>query len=171
MDRQAALRLCRDIMAQPGCEINASGENTCYVCTRDAEYLRHMREDVGNNTVNLKDPDEIPEEMIKVSAYCRQGTAAVITELTERWGALFQVAVAGARWIDFTVADKGFGLRLICRRLGIDPQEVMSFGDNYNDIPILSLVGQPYIMENAVPELRAMFPRHCRRVEDILQML
>ncbi len=171
MDRQAALRLCRDIMAQPGCEINASGENTCYVCTRDAEYLRHMREDVGNNTVNLKDPDEIPEEIIKVSAYCRQGTAAVITELTERWGALFQVAVAGARWIDFTVADKGFGLRLICRRLGIDPQEVMSFGDNYNDIPILSLAGQPYIMENAVPELRAMFPRHCRRVEDILQML
>ena len=90
---------------------------------------------------------------------------------TRSGGALFQVAVAGARWIDFTVADKGSGLRLICRSLGIDPQEVMSFGDNYNDIPILSLAGQPYIMENAVPELRAMFPRHCRRVEDILQML
>ena len=29
----------------------------------------------------------------------------------------------------------------------------MSFGDNYNDIPILSLVGHPYIMDNAVQEL------------------
>ena len=47
----------------------------------------------------------------------------------------------------------------------------MSFGDNYNDIPILSLVGYPYIMDNAVQELRDRFPNHCRRVADILKTL
>ena len=47
----------------------------------------------------------------------------------------------------------------------------MSFGDNYNDIPILSLVGHPYIMDNAVQELQELFPNHCRRVADVLKTL
>ena len=29
----------------------------------------------------------------------------------------------------------------------------------------------PFIMENAAPELRAKFPNHCRRVEDVLRTL
>ena len=43
--------------------------------------------------------------------------------------------------------------------------------DNYNDIHILSLVGHPYIMDNAVQELRELFPNHCRRVADVLKTL
>ena len=171
LDRRSAVELCRDIMAQPGCEINASGENTCYVCTRDEEYLRHMREDVGNITEVVADPDDIPEEIIKVSAYSRRGTDAVIGHFAKRWGEAFQVAVAGTQWIDFTKADKGAGLRLICKAMGVKPEEVMSFGDNYNDIPILTLVGYPYIMENAAQELREMFPNRCRRVADVLKTL
>lgn len=171
LDRAEAVRLCRDIMATPECEINASGENTCYVCTRDEEYLRHMREDVGNNTEVVADPEDIPEEIIKVSAFSRRGTDAVIGHFRGRWGGIFQVAVAGAQWIDFTIADKGAGLKLICKAMGVKPEEVMSFGDNYNDIPILSLVGYPYMMDNAVQELRDMFPNHCRRVADVLKTL
>lgn len=171
LNRTEAVQLCRDIMTQPGCEINASGENTCYVCTRDEEYLRHMREDVGNVTEVVDDPEEIPEEIIKVSAFSRRGSEAVIGYFKERWGEIFQVAVAGEQWIDFTIADKGSGLKIICKAMGVKPEEVMSFGDNYNDIPILSLVGYPYIMDNAVQELRDRFPNHCRRVADILKTL
>ena len=77
LERNLAVQLCRDIMAMPECEINASGENTCYVCTRDEEYLHHMREDVGNITEVVDDPDDIPETIIKVSAFSRRGTGAV----------------------------------------------------------------------------------------------
>lgn len=171
LERSLAVQLCRDIMAVPECEINASGENTCYVCTRDREYLRHMREDVGNITEVVDDPDDIPETIIKVSAFSRRGTGAVIEHFRERWGEIFQVAVAGDQWIDFTLADKGSGLRIICDAMRVKPEEVMSFGDNYNDIPILSLVGHPYIMDNAVQELRELFPNHCRRVADVLKTL
>ena len=55
--------------------------------------------------------------------------------------------------------------------MGVRPEEVISFGDNYNDIPILSMVGRPYIMENAAEELREMFPNHCRRVAEVLKTL
>ena len=33
----------------------------------------------------------------------------------------------------------------ICRTLGIDPAQVMAFGDNYNDETMLDVAGVPYI--------------------------
>ena len=65
---------------------------------------------MGNITEVVDDPDDIPETIIKVSAFSRRGTGAVIEHFRERWGEIFQVAVAGDQWIDFTLADKGSGL-------------------------------------------------------------
>lgn len=171
LDRAQALQLSREIMAMPECEVCISGENTSYLHTRDEAALRFMREGLGNRVAVIDDPAEIQEEIIKVSVFAQRGTAAVIDDLQERWGTIFQVAVAGKQWIDCTLADKGTGLQLICKTMGVKLEEVMSFGDNYNDVPLLSLAGHPYIMDNAVQELRDRFPNHCRRVIDVLKTL
>ena len=92
-------------------------------------------------------------------------------EFTERWGGKYHVAVAGDIWLDFTLADKGSGMAAMCRALGIDISEVMAFGDNFNDLSMLESVGHPYLMENAVGELKAMFPTRCGRVVDVLRTL
>lgn len=73
------------------------------------------------------------------------------------------MAVAGEKWLDFTAADKGKGVRALCRALGIGPEQVLAVGDNYNDVPMLELAGEPWIMEGADPELLRRFPRHCAR--------
>lgn len=171
MPSPAVYRLCRDILELPGVEICISGANTSYLCPKTKGYVDHIRCDVGNNTVILSNPEEAPEEIIKVSAYCPQGAAVVRDILFPRWENTLKCAVAGEKWIDFTLSDKGTGLMLICRALGILPEEVLSFGDNYNDLPLLELVGYPYLMESAVEDLRRRIPRHCRRVQDILKLL
>ena len=79
--------------------------------------------------------------------------------------------MAGEKWLDFTVADKGTGIRALCAAVSVSPQEVLAIGDNYNDLPMLELVGAPYIMDNAVEDLRRRFPRRCTRVEDLLSQL
>ena len=89
--------------------------------------------------------------------------------LAPKWGKEFHCAVAGEKWLDFTLADKGTGLQNLCAALHIAPGEAAAFGDNFNDLPMLRLAGFPYIMDNAAPALRAQFSRHCRRVEDILR--
>ena len=66
---------------------------------------------------------------------------------------------------------KGVGVRSLCDVLGIDPADVMAFGDNYNDVAMLDLVGQPYIMQTAAAELRARYPRHTPRPEDTIRAL
>ena len=79
--------------------------------------------------------------------------------------------MAGPYWIDTTLANKGTGVALLCKTLGITPAEVMAFGDNFNDTAMLDLVGTPYIMDSAAPALRARYQLHTPRPEDVLRTL
>ncbi len=50
--------------------------------------------------------------------------------------------------------DKSYGLRVICDNLGIDKEEVVAIGDNYNDMPMLEWAGYPVAVANAVPAVK-----------------
>jgi len=50
---------------------------------------------------------------------------------------------------------KGQGIRDICRILGIDPSEVIAFGDAENDIPMLREAGIGVAMDNAADTVKA----------------
>lgn len=171
MERTAAMELCRDILDIDQCEIVLSGVNLSYLCPKAPDIVEHVRYVVGNRTALLNRPEELPEEPVKVSAYCRQGAQAAELLLAPKWSSRFQTAVAGEKWLDFTVADKGTGVRALCTALGISLHEVLAIGDNYNDLPMLELVGNPCIMDSAAEELRRRFPRRCARVEDLLARL
>lgn len=171
MPQARALELCADILSSPGCEVLISGVNTSYLCPKQPDIVDHIRYFIGNNTVLLSTPEEIQEEIIKVSAYCRQGAAEAEPLFAPKWGTEFRCAVAGEKWLDFTLADKGTGLAQLCSALGISLEETAAFGDNYNDLPMLRLVGSPYLMETAAPQLQKQVSQHCRRVEDILRTL
>jgi len=64
---------------------------------------------------------------------------------------------SGAPFVEITGAgvDKAFGVREVCRRLGIAPEEVLAFGDNHNDIAMLRWAGRGIAMGNAHPALLA----------------
>lgn len=171
MEREGAEALCREILETPQCEVLISGADTSYLCPKEADIVDHIRYFVGNNVALVAGPEEVPEDIVKVSAYCRQGAQRVEPELAPRWQGRFQAAVAGDKWLDFTLADKGSGIRQLCAGLGIGLEEVMAFGDNYNDLPMLEAVGAPYIMDNAAEALRRRISGHCRRVEDVLAKL
>lgn len=171
MPRLAACRLAHEILALEGVEICLAGANTSYLCPKTEAYLALVRDGYGNNTAVLKTPEDCPEDIVKISAYCPQGVTPVQAVLFPRWKGTFQCAVSGAEWIDFTVSDKGTGLMLLCRALGIALENVLSFGDNYNDLPMLQLAGCGYLMEGAAQELRRRIPRQCSRVQDILRLV
>ena len=56
-------------------------------------------------------------------------------------------------------------IKLICS----DIADVMAFGDNYNDVSMLDIVGGPYIMDGAAAPLREEYPNHTPRPEDVLR--
>lgn len=170
MDRAQAEGACRHILSLEGREVLISGENTSYLCPKDGSFVSIM-EQVGNNIALIPRPEETPEDIVKLAAYCPGRLEETCRILTDQWGAQFKVAIAGECWVDMTLADKGTGLSQLCAALGIDSEEVMVFGDNYNDVPMLEWAGRPYLMENAAPALRAQFPVRCRRVAEVLEGL
>ena len=168
MDRGEALKLCGEILAKPHCEVLTSGVNTSYLCPKQGDIVTLILDFVGNNVVILRRPEEVPEEIVKVSAFCRTGAADMAPILSQGWE-VFHPSIAGDRWLDFMLADKGAGLRSLCQVLGVDLSEVMAFGDNDNDLPMLELAGRPYVMEKASPKLKERFSCRCASVESVLE--
>ncbi len=171
MERTEAVALCRAIVAHPDCEVLISGQNTSYLCPKQEDMVVLIRDFVGNDVVLVKDPGDVPEDIVKIAAFCRRGAAAEVDGPLSKWGKVFSMAVAGAPWLDFTLADKGLGLNKLCAAVGIKPEEVLAFGDNFNDVPLLKAAGTAYIMAGADPALLKMFPNHCQRVEEVLAAL
>lgn len=171
MDRRLSEELCADILALPGVEVLISGADTSYLCPKAPDLENQIRWFLGNRTAVLPAPADVPEDIIKVSAYCPRDMDAVQAALFPKWERLFRCAVAGEVWLDFTLADKGLGVQKLCQALGLRLEEVMAFGDNYNDVSMLERVGFPYLMESAAPELQARFSSRCRTVAEVLETL
>jgi len=52
--------------------------------------------------------------------------------------------------------SKGWALQRLAERLGVDREETMAIGDNWNDVDMLEWAGQGVIMGNAAQDLRTM---------------
>ncbi len=53
------------------------------------------------------------------------------------------------------LADKGEALKAACRHLGVDPRQVIAFGDADNDMPMFRVAGASVAMGNAADSLKA----------------
>jgi hydroxymethylpyrimidine pyrophosphatase-like HAD family hydrolase len=150
-------------------EVLISGEDLCYGMERGLGMADGM-ERVGNRYRRIHDPAEVPEDLLKVSVFLPRGVARYVSRFVPKWAA-YHAAVAGACWIDTTLASKGSGIRHLCTVTGVDPADVMAFGDNFNDETMLDVVGAPYIMDGADPVLRKKYPLHTPNPERELHRL
>lgn len=168
MPREEALALIRDIHALPESFALISGQNISYLWRWPEKLVRDFQGWTGNLVRTVDRLEDIGEDIIKIAACCHS-PAAEAESLGPRWAGRFHMAEAGPIWLDFTLSDKGTGLRGLCGSLGVEMAEVMAFGDNWNDAPMLEAAGVPWLMASAAPALRAKFPRQCENVLDVLE--
>ena len=171
MPRSMALELIQDILALPGCFPLITGVNTGYLCDPDPSFLRLMTENKHYRIRTLRSPEELPEDPVKIAAYCPAGSLTAEKAFRPYWDHRLHVAVSGEEWLDFTLTDKGEGLQALCRRLEITPDQVLAIGDNWNDLSMLSFAGHPRLMASADRGLSLLFPHCCRSVPDLLREL
>lgn len=62
-------------------------------------------------------------------------------------------------WLEVTGlnARKDLALKRLCEMKSIGVQDVVYFGDNFNDLEVLKMVGHPRVVKNALPELKNQF--------------
>lgn len=174
LERSLGQSILLDISKEPGCEILLSGENTCYIENHDTEYLVHMRDHVKNNVTPVSDIFRVKEDYLKISAYIKSGVSKYYEDhFMNNWNGKTQCAIAGFDWFDFTAlgTNKGTAIEKLQELFHITPDECMAFGDNYNDIEMLSSVQYSYAMANAKPSVKEVCKYSTDLVEKILREL
>lgn len=167
--RADGVALMRDILSHTNCEVLLSAPGTSYLSGRNRPYADHIVYVQRNTATIVDDVCAVEDDFIKISAFVKNnGAAEIAPQFIEKWGRRFNTAVAGAAWVDFTLADKGLALRAAQTHFGLQKEEMMAFGDNFNDVQMLESAGYPYVMESAHPDLRAC-GRPCADVEDVLE--
>lgn len=174
MEREAALAISHDILSQPGCELQISGEKTCYLIPKTHRFLDRMVNHVKNDIKVLTTPEEHPEPYYKISVFEESGISEGHgPELLARHRDKSQGTISGFAWLDFVAPDvnKGRALQELIEVLGIDASECVAFGDNYNDLEMLSSVKYGYVMDNAIDEIKFKFNYHCADVVTAIKEL
>ena len=117
--------------------------------------------------------DDVPDwDLIRVSALdLDEDTAdALATEFHHNKNMYVIKAVLpynGLWAVDFTLAgvDKASGIARVGQTLGVNPTNMVAVGDSYNDLPMLSMVGDPCAI-NPDSRLRAHAREAAWRVRD-----
>ena len=141
-------------IAKQNLHILVSGAHSCYILKEDREFSDRIIYLAGNTTTVVSDFSEITEPITKISA-CSDGfITPYVKDFKRAFEARLHSDKAGDKWMDFTPSNKANGLRILFDIYDISPNDVMAFGDNGNDVEMLSLVGHPYLMDHADISLR-----------------
>ena len=168
MPREEAIQIAYDFWNRTDGrgEVNLASAAACHLMSRDLGMEERLKF-IGNKYYLIQEPEQVEEEIVKVSVYLPDGAANYVDRFLEKWKQ-YNPAIAGPYWIDTTLANKGTGVERLAKRLNLQPDEIMAFGDNYNDVSMLDYVGHPYIMESATEELRNRYANHTTCVEDTI---
>jgi len=167
MNREDALTVSHDILSLPGCELQISGKYCTYLIPKTDAFLDRMVNHVKNDVKVISTPEEHPEPFYKVSVFEQSGIVEGHgPELIKRHENKAKCTISGHGWLDFVAPDvnKGQALLELMEELHISSSECAAFGDNYNDLEMLSSVKYGYVMNNAIKEIRDMFGFHCNDV-------
>lgn len=156
LEQKLGIEIMKDIYQMPDCEILLSGEETSYLMPKTEQYLHRIRDVVKNNVQVITDFSQVKEEFIKISVCDLSGIANSRKHFEEKWADKVSVAVSGELYMDFTApgVNKGSAIKEISKQFQIASEDIISFGDNYNDIEMFIESGTACVMKSAADEVK-----------------
>ncbi|MEG2252745.1 MAG: HAD family hydrolase, partial [Clostridia bacterium] len=168
--RQMGVEIISDLEAL-GMDVLVSGRHTCYVRDTARSFAENMLYSLRNTTTVVSDLRAIPEDYLKISGYAQGGAYEQCKRLSPKWSGKINAVLAGDQWFDFTMSNKGTGIRMLMEKLALTADEIMAIGDHFNDESMLDIVGHPYLMQSANLALRKPGVTVCANVVEELRRL
>ena len=138
-------------------------------------FVNHIVNVMQNTTKIVDDLSKIEGPFLKIAICNMIDDTKVIMQylehLQEMFGAEIKVVTSGNIWIDFIApgTNKGAALSNLMKLFHVKPEECMAFGDQYNDLEMLELVGHSYAMSNSAPGVSYYADEVTDSVEDVLE--
>lgn len=175
IDDALAFRIIHEVKKQNHFEIAVSREDACIIENNNTEFVNHIVNVMRNTTKIVDDITKIEGPILKIAICNMVDGPHIVDKYLKYLKDLFQseisVVTSGNIWIDFIAPDanKGSALKNLIDLLGIAPEECVAFGDQYNDVEMLQLVGTSYAMSNAAPGISYYADYVTDSVEDVLE--
>jgi len=117
--------------------------------------------------------EAIVDKIIKLSVYFPQGvTEEDAAYFTGKWkDRIKRISVSGSKWMDFQTADKGIGVKMAAKVMGIDLENVAAFGDNFNDVDMLDVAGVSFAMAASPEGVKKHAGHQCESVQDVMEQI
>ncbi len=164
-----AEEIVNDIL-NAGMEVLISAPETSYMLSSASRaYTDDLFYRLRNTCTIIENPSEVTGGCIKISGFHPDGVIDLAPPIQEKWRNRLHCDVAGVKWLDFTLANKGSGMAVLSEKLHIPLSDMAAFGDQFNDESMLSAVGHPYIMAHAPAELLQKGFTPCRSVMETLE--
>lgn len=146
------------VRSQRGASFMTAGSAQAYVERADQAFVKKLREGYKLHVNEVDDVLRAPETMTKVAMYNEKVDAAIGAEQARKiFGDRIQIMASGDYWVDFVDihSGKGNAIQKLCARLGITKKdEVVAFGDNCNDVSMLTQAGKSYAVNTAREEAK-----------------
>ena len=157
LDKKVADMILQDIRSIPSYDPIVSTSEVVYVSERFDRAFRAANKNIKYNTAIIDNPLSVNEDILKVTAYSEVGFSRneVIT-LAEKWQQYANCTMSNILYLDFMNkgVSKGDALGRIMKRLSVNPEECIVFGDNYNDISMFDMVQDSYVMNSAYGDVK-----------------
>ena len=170
IERPMALQLIHRLQ-QLSVNILVSGRHTCYVTPENRTFTDDMIYRLRNTTAVVEHLDQLDDEYLKISAFSPEGVDSFAEMLQEEWADKLNAVVAGRCWFDFGTANTATGIHALMDTLGVQKEEVVAFGDQFNDVSMLDAVGHPFLMDTASDALKSRGYSLCHKVLPVLRYI
>lgn len=173
IERDLGLRIFQTIRNRGGCHCLLSCESACYTDSREPAFIRHIRDVLHYNLRVVDDLREVEEPFLKIAVCDFDGAENIEAYFQTLFAGEIKAVTSGLIWIDFIApnANKGTALAFLADYLGIQPEECMAFGDQYNDAEMLAFAGVSYAMSDGAAGLAEYSTGVTDSVEDVLSRL
>lgn len=143
-------KIVKEILELEDTEVLASSKDCAYVQPKDMAYAKLLT-DMGNRNQVVEDILAFDYKCCKIAMYNKRGVDHLAQHFKDRKEDGIKYVTSGTLWLDVLMegVNKAKGLSVLEDKLGITKEEVMAFGDNENDLEMLSHVGYSVAVNNA----------------------
>jgi len=172
IEKDIAFEIIEELLSGGRYDLMISTVDTSFLMTQRDEFESFVRHDVKNHAVRIDEANEIDDDILKISAFKKNSAEEMMAELGGRWGNIsIKSAISGASWLDFNCADKGRALEEIKLSMGIKKDQIIVFGDNYNDLQMFDAAGTAYAMSSSKDEIKKKADFVTDSVEDVIDQI
>ena len=144
------------------------GNDAVISVDNDKGLYSNSREELGDKFWTFCDFSDFDERAMKMCVKTQDKD--VVTKIVSSIGIekIDALPFSDIPWFKLSKknATKENAIAAVCEHLGILPERIVAFGDDYNDIGMLKLCGKGVAMKNAIDEVRKIADEICLSNEE-----